>query len=132
MSDHGILCLLGSGTGNIAEKITCLVAVCAAFEAAGLQLQPIHFTGVTHPHVLWHRTCGPDSYGWRMPPMDSTFDIFKVTSDGPLWVEAVHGLEEAKEQMARLALTSPGEYFVHSQEQGVIAKQTHEFLEEIS
>jgi len=54
--------------------------------------------------------------------MGSTFDIFKVTSDGPLWVEAVQGLEKAKEQMARLALTSPGEYFVHCQEQGVIAK----------
>jgi hypothetical protein len=61
----------------------------------------------------------------------STFDIFKVTSGGPLWLEAVQGLEKAKERMAHLALTSPGEYFVHSQEQGVIAKQTQEFLEEI-
>jgi hypothetical protein len=64
--------------------------------------------------------------------MGSTFDIFKVTSDGPLWVEAVLGLENAKEQMADLALTSPGEYFVHCQEQGVIAKQTDECLEEIT
>ena len=64
--------------------------------------------------------------------MGSTFDIFKVTSDGPLWVDAVQGLEKAKEQMAHLALTSPGEYFVYSQEQGVVAKQTQEFLEEIS
>lgn len=54
--------------------------------------------------------------------MGSTFDIFKITSDGPLWVEAVLGFEKAKEQMARLALSSPGEYFVHSQEQGVVAK----------
>ena len=61
----------------------------------------------------------------------STFDIFKVTSGGPLWLEAVQGLEKAKERMAHLALTSPGEYFIHSQEQGVIAKQTQEFLEEI-
>ena len=30
--------------------------------------------------------------------MDSTFDIFKVTSDGPLWVDAVQGLEKAKER----------------------------------
>ena len=37
--------------------------------------------------------------------MGSAFDIFKVTSDGPLWVEAVHGFEEAKERMNRLALT---------------------------
>jgi len=64
--------------------------------------------------------------------MGSTFDIFKMTSDGPLWVDAVQGLEKAKEQMARLALASPGEYFVYSQEQGVVAKQTQEFLEEIS
>ena len=63
--------------------------------------------------------------------MGSTFDIFRVTSDGPLWVEAIHGLREAKERMAHLALTSPGEYFIHSQEEGVIAKQTQEFLEEI-
>jgi hypothetical protein len=54
--------------------------------------------------------------------MGSIFDIFKVTSDGPLWVEAVRGLEKTKEQMARLALSSPGEYFIHSQEQGVVAK----------
>jgi hypothetical protein len=64
--------------------------------------------------------------------MGSTFDIFKVTSHGPLWVEAVQGLERAKEKMARLALTFPGEYFIHSQEDGVVAKQTQEFLEEIS
>ena len=54
--------------------------------------------------------------------MGSTFDIFKVTSDGPLWVDVVHGLEKAKERMADLALTSKGEYFVHCQQQGVIAK----------
>jgi hypothetical protein len=64
--------------------------------------------------------------------MGSAFDIFKVTSDGPLWVEAVRGLERAKARMADLALTAPGEYFVHCQDQGVIAKQSQEFLEEIS
>ena len=63
--------------------------------------------------------------------MGSTFDIFKVTSDGPLWVEAVQGLEKAKEQMARLALISPAEYFIHSQDYGVVAKQAQEYLEEI-
>ena len=63
--------------------------------------------------------------------MDSTFDIFKVTSDGPLWVEAVRGLERAKERIAHLALTSPAEYFIHSQHDGVVAKQTQEYLEEI-
>ena len=74
----------------------------------------------------------PDGYGRKMPPIDSTFDIFKLTSDGPLWVEAVRGLERAKERMAHLALTSPGEYFIHSQEEGVIAKQTDVSLEELT
>jgi len=64
--------------------------------------------------------------------MGSTFDIFKITSDGPLWVEAVQGLEKAKERMAHLALTSPGEYFIHSQDIGVVAKQRQDYLEEIS
>lgn len=68
--------------------------------------------------------------------MDSTFDVFKVSSDGPLWVEAVRGLERAleraKERMAHLALTSPGEYFIHSQEEGVIAKQTEASLQELT
>ena len=54
--------------------------------------------------------------------MASTFDIFRVTSQGPLWVEAIFGLSEAKERMALLVLASPGEYFIHSQEEGVIAR----------
>jgi hypothetical protein len=49
-----------------------------------------------------------------MPPVDSTFDIFKVTSDGPLWVEAVQGLEKAKERMAHLARLLPKNIsFIH-------------------
>jgi hypothetical protein len=64
--------------------------------------------------------------------MGSIYDIFKATSDGPLWVEAVQGLEKAKERMARLAVISPAEYFIHSQDYGVVAKQTQEYLEEIS
>jgi hypothetical protein len=61
--------------------------------------------------------------------MDSTFDIFKATVDGPLWVETVEGLTEAKERMAHLALTFPGEYFIHSQEKGVVARQTEEWAD---
>lgn len=61
----------------------------------------------------------------------STFDIFKETSDGPVWVEAIQGLGEAKERMALLVLTTPGEYFIHSQGEGVVAKQSQEFFEEM-
>jgi hypothetical protein len=83
-------------------------------------------------HASTARVMDEEIDGGCQPRMDSTFDIFKVTSDGPLWVEAVQGLERAKERMAHLALTSPGgEYFIHSQEEGVIAKQTQEYLEEM-
>ena len=61
--------------------------------------------------------------------MGSTFDIFKATVNGPLWVEAVQGLREAKERMSRLALTSPGEYFLHSQENGIVARQATEWAD---
>jgi hypothetical protein len=63
--------------------------------------------------------------------MSSTFDIFKQTPDGPLWVEAVQGLREAKERMARLALTCPGEYFIHSQGERIVAATTQEWADVI-
>ena len=47
--------------------------------------------------------------------MGAKFDIFKRLPDGhPLWVKAVEGLEEAKSQLARMAVNSPGEYFIYS------------------
>lgn len=61
--------------------------------------------------------------------MNSTFDIFKVLPDGPLWVAAVQGLREAEERMARFVVISPGEYFVHSPEKGVVARESQEWAE---
>jgi hypothetical protein len=63
--------------------------------------------------------------------MSSTFDIFKQTPDGPLWVEAVQGLREAKGRMARLALTCPGEYFIRSQGERIVAATTQEWADVI-
>jgi hypothetical protein len=55
--------------------------------------------------------------------MDAKFDIFKKLPDGhPLWVKAVDGLEEAKNQLARLAMSSPGEYFIYSARNGRIVE----------
>jgi hypothetical protein len=51
--------------------------------------------------------------------MDGIFDIFKRLPDGqPLWVKAVDGLEEARAQLARLAASAPGEYFIYSVRHG--------------
>lgn len=55
--------------------------------------------------------------------MDAKFDIFKKLPDGhPLWVKAVEGLEEARNQLARLAVSSPGEYFIYSARNGCIVQ----------
>jgi hypothetical protein len=55
--------------------------------------------------------------------MDAKFDIFKKLPDGhPLWVKAVDGLEEARNQLARLAVSSPGEYFIYSARNGRIVQ----------
>lgn len=55
--------------------------------------------------------------------MDAKFDIFKKLPGGhPLWVRAVVGLEEAKSQLARLAASSPGEYFIYSARNGRIVQ----------
>ena len=55
--------------------------------------------------------------------MDAKFDIFKKLPDGhPMWVKAVDGLEEAKAQLARLAASSPGEYFIYSVRNGRVVQ----------
>ncbi|MGA8673569.1 MAG: hypothetical protein WB621_00080 [Candidatus Acidiferrales bacterium] len=59
--------------------------------------------------------------------MASTFDIFKVRAGGSLRITTVSGFREAKVQMARFALISPGEYFIQSQEKRVVARQSEEW-----
>jgi hypothetical protein len=53
--------------------------------------------------------------------MNTKFDIFKRLPDGhPLWVRAVEGLEEAIAQVARLAGSSPDEYFIYNPYNGTV------------
>lgn len=63
--------------------------------------------------------------------MESPFDILKVHAGGSLRITTVSGFREAKVQMARLALISPGEYFIQSREKGVVAWQTEEWADVI-
>jgi hypothetical protein len=44
-------------------------------------------------------------------------------------ITTVVGLREAKVRMARLALTSPGEYFIYSEEKGVVARQSRDWAD---
>lgn len=61
--------------------------------------------------------------------MESTFEIFKLLPGGPLRVAAARGRNQAKDQMARLALVSPGEYFIRPCEQVVESEQSEEWAE---
>ena len=69
---------------------------------------------------------------WEETTMDSRFDIFKVRPGGALrMIMTVLSLREAKVWIARLALISPGEYVIHSEEKGVVARQSQEWADVI-
>jgi hypothetical protein len=45
--------------------------------------------------------------------MQEKFDLFMRLPDGqPVWIKAVESLEIAKNQLAQMAASSPGEYFI--------------------
>jgi hypothetical protein len=53
--------------------------------------------------------------------MAEKFDIFRKLPDGnPLWVKAVDGLDQARDQLASLAESSPDEYFIYSAQNGSV------------
>jgi hypothetical protein len=46
--------------------------------------------------------------------LNATYDIFRAHPDkGPIWVEAVQGLENARARLMKLLETRPGNYFVY-------------------
>jgi hypothetical protein len=46
------------------------------------------------------------------------FNIFKVESDGPRWLEAVADMERARARVKTLATSSPGEFIIANQRTG--------------
>jgi hypothetical protein len=45
--------------------------------------------------------------------MTETFDIFSdLAETGPIWIEAVQGLENAKARVTELLQAHPGNYFI--------------------
>ena len=50
--------------------------------------------------------------------MVPSLDIFKINGGDVLWREEVATLEDAKTRIRRLALSSPGEYFILDQNTG--------------
>jgi hypothetical protein len=57
--------------------------------------------------------------------MSRTFDVFKRDLSGDLiWMGAVEDLEEAKARMNRFAEDSPGQYFIYSEERGIVLNAT--------
>lgn len=46
--------------------------------------------------------------------MSDSYDIFRdLAETGPIWIEAVHGLENAKARVSELLATRPGNYFIY-------------------
>jgi hypothetical protein len=46
--------------------------------------------------------------------MQMTYDIFRdLPESGPIWIEAVQGLEDARARLVKLLETRPGDYFVY-------------------
>jgi hypothetical protein len=46
--------------------------------------------------------------------MNQSYDIFSdLAETGPIWIEAVHGLENAKARLTELLQAHPGNYFIY-------------------
>jgi hypothetical protein len=45
--------------------------------------------------------------------MKVTYDIFRRLPGGPIWIEAVQDLEQARMRIEKLIETRPGDYFVY-------------------
>ena len=62
--------------------------------------------------------------------MRSTLDIFRRLRDGqPEWVEAVEGMDQAKESLIRLSSNSPAEYFIYSVADQAVVVNSNEATE---
>jgi hypothetical protein len=45
--------------------------------------------------------------------MNETYDIFQhLAGTGPIWIEVVHGLDNARKRLAELLVARPGNYFI--------------------
>jgi hypothetical protein len=53
--------------------------------------------------------------------VSSKLDIFRRLPGGqPIWIKAVETLDQAKEQIAQLAKSTPGQYFVFDPNRALI------------
>jgi hypothetical protein len=48
----------------------------------------------------------------RRGEMTASYDIFRRLPAGPMWIETVQDLEDAKVRLANLIESRPGDYFV--------------------
>jgi hypothetical protein len=70
--------------------------------------------------AFWMTRISPD----RSLDMKTKFDIFKKLRDGtPIWIASFDRLEEARNQINRLAVVGPGNYLVYSEEKGLIVER---------
>ncbi len=55
---------------------------------------------------------------------DASYDLFALDSErGPLWLESIGGLENAKRCMEQRTAESPGEYFIYNVREGTVVSR---------
>ena len=59
--------------------------------------------------------------------MEAAYDIFRAFPDsGPIWIEVVHGLENARFRLLELRQSRPGDYFVFDSANAKVVATTAE------
>jgi hypothetical protein len=59
--------------------------------------------------------------------MEPRFDIFARLPDGhPLWIQSCESLAEARKRLKQVARNALGDYFIYSEETGVVELIVHE------
>ena len=58
--------------------------------------------------------------------MGVKFDVFTRLPDGhPLWVDSFESLEQAKARLKELARNAVADYFIYSEERGIVESINH-------
>lgn len=58
--------------------------------------------------------------------MTRVVDIFRTLPDGSTrWVEAIEGLEDARQRMKELNRQSSGHYFIYFEQNGIVQREDY-------
>jgi hypothetical protein len=83
----------------------------------------MHFLLTPPPNLAYFSVSHTRDEPFGSDTMDGTYDIFKDSPTGPIWIECVVGLDRATERLKLLNYATPGEYFAYDVRQpGIIVR----------